>query len=42
MNECNFCGSKNMVLVPADFPWHTEYWMCLDCCSTYCYEDTKC
>lgn len=32
--NCERCNTE-LLLCPADFPWHEEYWICPECESTY-------
>ena len=38
MMRCERCKGE-LILCPADFPWHTQYWICVECESTYVFKD---
>lgn len=37
MTKCPRCGGE-LHLCPANWPWNPDYWICVDCDSTYVFE----
>jgi len=33
--KCKNCKLTNVVFIGADEPWHSDYWICPECDSTY-------
>lgn len=41
MKKCDRCDGE-LILCPADYPWHDEDWICRDCESIYAKDDYIC
>lgn len=38
INKCERCDGE-LILCPANYPWNEQFWICVECESTYVFKD---